>query len=400
MESRDGSQYFAPKDDGSIPENVECLPYSGGETDDAKSNDDHPSDEVGSVTSLTHDTDGEYIDEPEKKALEDATVVELILAAEKKAVSLKVRNARRAGKVLKSRSSKDSMASLQVTVATSIDQVCELMTCWQLVNKKVLKDGIVIDEEGKADDGGDEEERLALIVSKNDFSNMHVVGQFNLGFILAVRAPSVANIGEPNTRSAEELFIVDQHASDEKYNFEKLQEETLVGSQRLVRPKQLDLTAVEEEILIENSLALEKNGFLVSIDTSGNKPIGKRCRLISLPVSKEVTFRLEDLEELLHLLAESPGLSQSSKVARPSTVRKMFAMRACRSSIMIGKSLNETKMRTVISHMGEIDKPWNCPHGRPTMRHLITLNSFRTWQGDGILEEHDAASVWSRYAQE
>ena len=114
---------------------------------------------------------------------------------------------------------------------------------------------------------------------------------------------------------------------------------------------------------------------------------------------------MEDLEELLHLLTESPGLTQTSIVPRPSKVRKMFAMGACRSSIMIGRPLSEKKMKTVVSHMGEIDKPWNCPHGRPTMRHLMTLNSFATWQeGDGILttSEHGEAggeNVWSRYAQ-
>jgi DNA mismatch repair protein PMS2 len=42
-----------------------------------------------------------------------------------------------------------------------------------------------------------------------------VLGQFNLGFILAT-------LGD-------DLFIVDQHASDEIFNFERLQRTTTVG---------------------------------------------------------------------------------------------------------------------------------------------------------------------------
>lgn len=30
--------------------------------------------------------------------------------------------------------------------------------------------------------------------------------------------------------------------------------------------------------------------------------------------------------------------------------------------------------------MGEIDQPWNCPHGRPTMRHLLSLDQFKQSQ--------------------
>ena len=26
--------------------------------------------------------------------------------------------------------------------------------------------------------------------------------------------------------------------------------------------------------------------------------------------------------------------------------------------------------------MGTMDQPWNCPHGRPTMRHLSDLTCF------------------------
>lgn len=27
--------------------------------------------------------------------------------------------------------------------------------------------------------------------------------------------------------------------------------------------------------------------------------------------------------------------------------------------------------------MGEIEQPWNCPHGRPTMRHLLSYDTFK-----------------------
>lgn len=49
---------------------------------------------------------------------------------------------------------------------------------------------------------------------------MKVIGQFNLGFIIS--------------KLDQDLFIVDQHATDEKYNFEKLEKETKLQHQPLV----------------------------------------------------------------------------------------------------------------------------------------------------------------------
>jgi len=31
-------------------------------------------------------------------------------------------------------------------------------------------------------------------------------------------------------------------------------------------------------------------------------------------------------------------------------------------------------MKRVVSQLGTIEYPWNCPHGRPTMRHLVNLS--------------------------
>jgi len=49
----------------------------------------------------------------------------------------------------------------------------------------------------------EDEQYLRLAITKQDFFKMEVVGQFNLGFIIA--------------RLGSDLFIVDQHAADEKY---------------------------------------------------------------------------------------------------------------------------------------------------------------------------------------
>ncbi|KAK7981900.1 hypothetical protein PG988_004138 [Apiospora saccharicola] len=235
----------------------------------------------------------------------------------------------------------------------------------------------------------DAEEKLSLAISKSDFGKMKIVGQFNLGFILAVRRGTAEPKQDDTETGAaatdDELFIIDQHAADEKYNFERLQASTVVQSQRLVQPKTLELTAIEEEIIKENLPALEANGFLVSVDESGYQPVGSRVQLHSLPLSRETTFSLTDLEELVALLADHPATSENT-APRPSKVRKMFAMRACRSSVMIGKSLPHRQMEKLVRQMGELDKPWNCPHGRPTMRHLCTLGA--AWmQSSGWKEE-------------
>ena len=74
-------------------------------------------------------------------------------------------------------------------------------------------------------DGGPAD-ALARVIKKQDFATMDVVGQFNLGFIVARRRKPVAaadrQIGLADA-VMDDLFIVDQHAADEKCNFETLQ---------------------------------------------------------------------------------------------------------------------------------------------------------------------------------
>ena len=84
---------------------------------------------------------------------------------------------------------------------------------------------------------------------------MQIIGQFNLGFIV--------------TRLDTDLFIVDQHASDEKFRFEKLSNETKLKTQKLIVPKPLNLATLNETILTENQQIFEDNGFSFTVNPSG-----------------------------------------------------------------------------------------------------------------------------------
>uniref|UniRef100_A0A1A8C163 Mismatch repair endonuclease PMS2 n=1 Tax=Nothobranchius kadleci TaxID=1051664 RepID=A0A1A8C163_NOTKA len=197
------------------------------------------------------------------------------------------------------------------------------------------------------------EDELRKEIRKDMFKEMEIIGQFNLGFIIA--------------RLESDIFIIDQHATDEKYNFEMLQQHTALQGQKLIAPQKLHLTAVSENVLIENIEIFQKNGFEFLIDEDAQ--VMERVKLVSLPTSKNWTFGPADIEELIFMLSDSPGV-----MCRPSRVRQMFASRACRKSVMIGTALSVGEMKKLVVHMGEIEHPWNCPHGRPTMRHLANLD--------------------------
>jgi DNA mismatch repair protein PMS2 len=58
------------------------------------------------------------------------------------------------------------------------------------------------------------------------------------------------------------------------------------------------------------------------------------------------------------------------KQLRPKKVYQMLASRACRKSIMIGDVLDIKQMYKVVRNLATLESPWNCPHGRPTLRYL------------------------------
>ncbi|CAH3044748.1 unnamed protein product [Porites lobata] len=70
------------------------------------------------------------------------------------------------------------------------------------------------------------EKELTKNISKDMFKGMEVLGQFNLGFIIA--------------KLDNDLFIIEQHASDEKFNQDQ-QRNTTIKSQRLTLSMKLSM---------------------------------------------------------------------------------------------------------------------------------------------------------------
>jgi DNA mismatch repair protein PMS2 len=211
---------------------------------------------------------------------------------------------------------------------------------------------------------------------------MRVLGQFNLGFMVArstrprpeaalddeATAVTAGEGGEPDEAALDraDLFIIDQHAADEKCRFESLQASTKIHTQRLLAPLPLHLTAADELLVVEHMHVFHANGFDITVEPSA--PPTQRLRLVALPFSQHTVFGPSDVHELVTLLAEAPTTQ-----CRLPKLRSMFAMRACRSAVMIGTALDAAKMSGLTRQLATLDQPWNCPHGRPTLRHLVDL---------------------------
>eukprot|EP00985_Skeletonema_marinoi_P016795 scaffold9069_cov134-Skeletonema_marinoi.AAC.5 len=252
---------------------------------------------------------------------------------------------------------------------------------------------------GKVETKDKDEKESTLSLCKEDIRHMSIIGQFNLGFILA---------RDHNNN----LWILDQHACDEKYNFERLCKETVIHEQKLIAPLPLELSPSEEHCVLEHMDIFERNGFRFTYDPE--KDQRHRLSVTALPHSgsggdgrKAVQFGKEDVGALCAMLgadgtssaegyiagfgsgadgsgmvgnnavrrfAGLAGSHNGSSVMRLPKAIAMFASRACRGSIMIGTALSDKDQKKILNKLDGTDDPWTCAHGRPTMCHVSCLS--------------------------
>lgn len=214
--------------------------------------------------------------------------------------------------------------------------------------------GMVSEEELRA-----AEDELDRNFDREWFLQMKIIGQFNRAFLLGI-------LGN-------EMFIIDQHASDEKYNFEYLERTTEVIPQRLLRPLQLQFPVADEAIVLRYLAAFKSGGFEIE-HRPQNRPT-RQLVLHSQPKNGRAFYVQDDLKDIVDRLREGveTGAPLQVSVLRTERERRKLATKACRMSIMIGKNLQQDDMTKVVRNLRDLLHPWTCPHGRPTMRHLTKL---------------------------
>ncbi|MEW5316024.1 MAG: hypothetical protein WDW38_007416 [Sanguina aurantia] len=130
---------------------------------------------------------------------------------------------------------------------------------------------------------------LERVIRKDDFKRMAVLGQFNLGFVLA--------------RLGGDVFIVDQHAADEKFNFERLQRTLRLGRQPLLQPRRLEeLCAMDEMVVRDHLDVFRACGFDFVEGRELEAGAGSRLLLSCVPFSRNVTFGGGDVAEMVGML--------------------------------------------------------------------------------------------------
>jgi DNA mismatch repair ATPase MutL len=220
---------------------------------------------------------------------------------------------------------------------------------------------------------------ISLSFPKELFRSMSIIGQFNNGFIIA-RLDTVPG-------RVPELFLIDQHAANEKYLFEEYFRNIKVNYQRLIIPIKIRAPPWIEQVVQEYSKELAANGFIseIGVDNEGNRciQVNSLPTLSGIGFNRSAALTVKDFMEITEALHEGTVAPRGNGedvlflLKSLSSVRAHMASKACRTAIMVGDPLSSMKMTEIVHALSSLDQPWNCPHGRPTMKHLLSLDELQ-----------------------
>ena len=180
---------------------------------------------------------------------------------------------------------------------------------------------------------------------------MRVLGQFHDTYIVA--------------ETASGLVLVDQHAADERVNYERLRAEFEgeTTTQALAEPVDLELTARETSVFDDNTDALARLGFRA-------ERVDERTVRVSTVPSLVGTAASPDL------LRDVLGDLVTGEAAAADTVDaaadELLADLACYPSITGNTSLTEGSVVELLEALDDCENPYACPHGRPVVVELDT----------------------------
>lgn len=178
------------------------------------------------------------------------------------------------------------------------------------------------------------------IVADRDFM---VIGQCFNGYILV--------------EQGDVLWLVDQHAAQERILFNRLRElgqKQLNQGQVLAFPQAFDLTRAAMDVLEKHLAIFEELGFDL-------EPIGPNAMSLRAAPSDLLGQEVPFINECLELITEEKPIGLKDEI---------YALMACKQAIKAGDSLSRVEMVILINDLLNTRDFKNCPHGRPTLIEL------------------------------
>lgn len=157
----------------------------------------------------------------------------------------------------------------------------------------------------------------------------------------------------------EQLYIIDQHAAHERVLYEK----TLQGmknrtftSQYLSPPIILNLSMQETRLLTEHMDLFTKIGF--EIEDFGGDSFAVRA----VPDNLFSIAKKELLMEMLDQLSDDITSAEA-----PDIIGEKIASMSCKAAVKGNTKLSAAEVDALIGELLELENPYHCPHGRPTI---------------------------------
>ena len=156
----------------------------------------------------------------------------------------------------------------------------------------------------------------------------------------------------------EKLLIMDQHAAHEKVKYERLIKhfkEKEIATQTLNPPVIVSLSAKERNVISEYEEYFSGLGFTIE-DFGGNE-----VALSSVPLD---LYGQNEKDMFLSLLSE---FCDDIPKGKNELIYEKMASMACKAAVKGNMRMSKEEVKALLSEMMELDNPYHCPHGRPTM---------------------------------
>ena len=156
------------------------------------------------------------------------------------------------------------------------------------------------------------------------------------------------------------LFLIDQHAAAERYNYEKLQREFIERKnykKQMLIPLMFDFS-VEEAAEVRNNLEKFEELGIVFEEFGDN----------SYVVREFPGWIEEDEEQMIKIIVEK--VLRNNNITFNELRNDAIAMASCKMSIKANQVLTDVEMKKVISDLYECKNPFTCPHGRPIITKM------------------------------